>query len=81
MIVAVLNFTPETHFNYDIGVPREGKWEAILNSDAAKYGGSGKGNPNQLTASGQGKHGRPYSLTLTIPPLGVIFLKPARGAS
>jgi 1,4-alpha-glucan branching enzyme len=75
MIVAVLNFTPETHFNYNIGVPLAGNWKEMLNSDATKYGGSGKGNHNPLTASSQGKHSRLYSLTLTIPPLGVIFLK------
>jgi 1,4-alpha-glucan branching enzyme len=74
--MAVLNFTPQTHFNYDIGVPLAGIWKEILNSDAAKYGGSGKGNPDPVTASNQGKHGRPYSLTLTVPPLAVIFLKP-----
>ncbi len=75
MLVAVLNFTPETNFNYDVGVPLAGTWKEILNSDATKYGGSGQGNPNPLTASTTGKHGRPYSLNLTIPPLGVIFLK------
>jgi 1,4-alpha-glucan branching enzyme len=76
LVMAVLNFTPQTHFNYDIGVPLAGIWKEILNSDAAKYGGSGKGNPDPVTASNQGKHGRPYSLTLTVPPLAVIFLKP-----
>ncbi len=75
MIVAVLNFTPETHFNYDIGVPLAGVWKEILNSDATKYGGSGQGNLNPLTALDKGKHGRAYSLTLTIPPLAAIFFK------
>jgi 1,4-alpha-glucan branching enzyme len=77
MIVVVLNFTPETHFNYDVGIPLAGNWKEMLNSDATKYGGSGKGNPNPLTASNRGRHGRPDSLTLTIPPLAVIFLKHA----
>jgi 1,4-alpha-glucan branching enzyme len=76
MIAAVLNFTPETHFNYDIGVPLGGTWQEILNGDASKYGGSGQGNLNTLTASINGRHGRSYYLTLTIPPLAVIFLKP-----
>jgi len=75
MIAVVCNFTPETHFNYDVGVPLAGSWKEMLNSDAPKYGGSGKGNHNPLTTSNQGKHSRPYSLTLTIPPLAVIFLK------
>jgi len=75
MIVVVCNFTPETHFSYDIGVPLGGEWTEILNGDAAEYGGSSKGNPNTLTASNSSKHNRPFSLTLTIPPLAVIFLK------
>jgi 1,4-alpha-glucan branching enzyme len=77
----VCNFTPETHFSYDIGVPLPGTWEEILNSDAAKYGGSGQGNHIPLTASDKGRHGRPYSLTLTIPPLGIIFLKRQKPAT
>ncbi len=75
VIMAVCNFTPGTLFNYEIGVPLAGDWTEILNSDNVKYGGSGQGNPNPLTASGGGRHGRPYSLTLTIPPLAVIFLR------
>jgi 1,4-alpha-glucan branching enzyme len=75
MIMVVLNFTPETHFSYDVGVPLGGTWQEIINGDASKYGGSGQGNPNPLTASSDGRHGRPYYLTLTIPPLAVIFLK------
>ena len=74
-IVAVCNFTPQTHFNYDIGVPLRGTWQEVLNGDAAKYGGSGQGNPDALKASNKAMHGRPYSITLTIPPLAVIFLK------
>jgi 1,4-alpha-glucan branching enzyme len=81
LIVVVLNFTPETYLNYDIGVPMSGVWTEILNSDATKYGGSGKGNPGPLKASNAGKHGRPFSLSLTIPPLAVIFLKCLKPAS
>jgi len=75
MILAVCNFTPQTHFSYDIGVPLPGAWSEILNSDDAGYGGSGQGNHNTLVASSAGRHGRPYSLSLTVPPLAVIFLK------
>jgi len=74
-VVVVCNFTPETHFRYDIGVPLPGTWEEILNSDDAKYGGSGQSNHTPLTASDTGKHSLPHSITLTIPPLAVIFLK------
>jgi 1,4-alpha-glucan branching enzyme len=74
-LVVVCNFTPETHFRYAIGVPLPGTWEEILNSDAAEYDGSGQGNFNPLSTNDRPWHGRPCSLTLTIPPLAVIFLK------
>jgi 1,4-alpha-glucan branching enzyme len=76
-LVIVGNFTPQTHFRYDIGVSLPGTWQEILNSDAAKYGGSGQGNYNPLQTADKGWQGRPYSLTLTLPPLAVIFLKPS----
>jgi 1,4-alpha-glucan branching enzyme len=75
MVVIVCNFTPQAHHNYGIGVPLPGTWREILNGDDLKYGGSGQGNHQPLQASNQGRHWRPYSLNLTIPPLAVIFLK------
>jgi len=75
LIVAVCNFTPQTYFNYDIGVPLPGMWQEALNSDAAKYGGSSQVNPQALESKNKAMHGRPYSISLTIPPLAVVFLK------
>ncbi|HJX12554.1 MAG TPA: 1,4-alpha-glucan branching protein GlgB [Dehalococcoidales bacterium] len=74
-VVMVCNFTPETHFNYDVGVPRPGLWKEVLNSDATNYGGSGQGNPHTLETSPRNVHGRPAALTLTIPPLAAVFLE------
>jgi len=74
-IVAICNFTPETFFEYRIGVPMQGLWDEVLNSDDLKYGGSGQGNGHALEASKTSMHGRPCSLTLTLPPLAAIFLK------
>jgi 1,4-alpha-glucan branching enzyme len=74
-LLTVCNFTPETYFNYEVGVPADGRWIEIINSDAVKFGGSGQVNPTPLTASKNDRHGRPYSISLTIPPLGVTFLK------
>jgi 1,4-alpha-glucan branching enzyme len=75
MAVVVCNFTPEAHFNYDIGVPLPGNWQEVLNSDASKYGGSGQGNPQALQASNKGMHGRAHAINITIPPLATIFIK------
>ena len=75
LILAVCNFTPVPRLNYRVGVPRDGFWQEILNSDAVEHGGVGYGNFGGVDASPLGFHGRPYSLTLTLPPLGAVFLK------
>jgi 1,4-alpha-glucan branching enzyme len=75
MVLVVINFTPLPREGYGVGVPRGGTWAEILNSDADVYHGSGKGNPGQIEASPTPLHGRSHSLSLTLPPLGMIFLK------
>jgi len=75
LIAVVCNFTPVPRWNYRVGVPRGGYWREILNSDAVEHGGSGKGNLGGQEASPVGYHGRPFSLNLTLPPLGAVFLK------
>ena len=74
-VLIVCNFTPVPRYNYRAGVPRGGFWREVLNSDAKEYGGSGHGNLGGMEASPIPFHGRPYSLNLTLPPLGVTFLK------
>jgi 1,4-alpha-glucan branching enzyme len=74
-IVVICNFTPVPRYNYRVGVPHGGFWREILNSDAAEHGGSGHGNLGGVEATPVGYHGRPHSLNLTLPPLGVVFLK------
>ena len=78
VIAVVCNFTPMTHFNYRIGVPQPGFWKELLNSDAAEYGGSGQGNLGGVKAAAIPFHGRPYSLTITLPPLAAVFFKPSQ---
>jgi 1,4-alpha-glucan branching enzyme len=75
MILVVLNFTPTPRYNYQVGAPRGGLWQEILNSDAEEYGGSGHGNFGEIEAVPVEIHGRPYSLKLTLPPLGAVFFK------
>jgi 1,4-alpha-glucan branching enzyme len=74
-VLVICNFTPVPRFNYRIGVPTGGFWEEVLNSDAKEYGGSGVGNAGGAEASQLPFHGRPYSLSLTLPPLGILFFK------
>jgi 1,4-alpha-glucan branching enzyme len=75
-ILVVANFTPVPRLNYRVGVPAGGLWTEILNSDAQDYGGSGQGNLGGAEASPVPSHGRYHSLVLTLPPLGIIALKP-----
>jgi len=74
-IVVVCNFTPVPRLEYRLGVPAGGYWRELLNSDGKEYGGSGMGNAGGVMAEPEPVHGRPYSLNLTLPPLGALFLK------
>jgi 1,4-alpha-glucan branching enzyme len=74
-VLVVCNFTPVPRHNYRLGVPSGGHWRELLNSDATDYAGSGVGNGGGVHAEGVPSHGRRYSVNLTLPPLGVLFLK------
>lgn len=75
LMIVVFNFTPVPRLNYRIGAPRGGGWREVLNSDAKDYGGSGWGTMGGVTAAPVPFHGRPYSITMALPPLAVIFFK------
>lgn len=75
LIACVFNFSAVPRYNYRLGVPRKGHWEEILNSDAKIYGGTGRGNFGGLDTVPFPLHGRDYSMTMNIPPLGAVFLR------
>jgi 1,4-alpha-glucan branching enzyme len=75
IVLVVGNFTPVLRTNYRVGVPRGGRWREALNSDADVYGGGGQGNFGGVDAEEIASHGRPYSVSLTLPPLAMLFLK------
>ncbi|CAG1016147.1 partial 1,4-alpha-glucan branching enzyme GlgB, partial [Burkholderiaceae bacterium] len=62
--------------NVLLGVPVKGRWQELLNSDARDYGGSGWGNLGGVEAAPVSSQGRAQSLSLTLPPLAMIVLKP-----
>jgi 1,4-alpha-glucan branching enzyme len=74
ILVAVMNFTPMPRYNYQVGMPLGGTWTEVLNSDAPVYGGSGQGNMGTVEAVPLPLHGRRWSVNLTLPPLGAVFL-------
>ncbi|HBZ54427.1 MAG TPA: 1,4-alpha-glucan branching enzyme, partial [Syntrophobacteraceae bacterium] len=75
LILAVCNFTPVPRHHYRVGVPAGGYWREVMNSDAQEYGGSGQGNLGGVEASPLPFHGRPCSLSVTAPPLGITVFK------
>ena len=74
-LLVVFNGTPVPHHNYRLGAPQGGRWQEIFNSDASIYGGTDVGNQGFVDAHDEGTHGRPYSLELTLPPLGLLVFK------
>jgi 1,4-alpha-glucan branching enzyme len=75
LLIVACNFTPVPRMNYRVGVPAGGFWREVMNSDALEYGGGGWGNLGGLEAAPISIHGRPYSLSLTLPALAAVFLK------
>ena len=75
IVVVACNFTPTPRYKYRIGVPCSGDWIEILNSDAHAYGGSGQGNFGKIIASKKSTHGRPFTISVTLPPLAVLYFK------
>ncbi|MDL1955740.1 MAG: 1,4-alpha-glucan branching protein GlgB [Candidatus Desulfofervidus auxilii] len=75
-LICVLNLTPVPRFNYRIGVPELKTYLEIFNSDSEYYGGSNLGNLGKIKAESIHAHGFPYSVSLTLPPLAGLILKP-----
>jgi 1,4-alpha-glucan branching enzyme len=74
-VVVACNFTPVPRYGYRVGVPLPGYYRERINTDAALYGGGNIGNSGGVMAEDVGSHGRPHSLSLTLPPLGTVILE------
>ena len=74
-VLAVCNFQPQKRENYCIGVPYAGIYEELFSSDSTEYGGSGICNGDSIHTLDQAMHGYEQSVSLTLPPLSVLFLK------
>jgi len=79
ILVFVFNFTPASRADYRIGAPVPGFYREVINSDAECFGGSNRGLGGGVWAEPVPWHGKPYSLNLLIPPLGMLVLKPEGG--
>ncbi|MDQ1909345.1 1,4-alpha-glucan branching protein GlgB [Paenibacillus sp. GD4] len=77
-LIILCNFTPVYHSEYRIGVPVQGQYVERFNSDAGQYGGSGKLNSGMLGTEPVPWHNQPYSLTIAVPPLAAVLIKPVK---
>ncbi|WP_079149524.1 1,4-alpha-glucan branching enzyme [Streptomyces sp. EN27] len=78
-LLAVSHFSPAVRTDYRLGVPETGTegWVEILNTDSARYGGGDVRNEEPLKAEAVPAHGRPSSISLTLPPLATVWFRPA----
>ncbi|MCX5042900.1 1,4-alpha-glucan branching protein GlgB [Aldersonia sp. NBC_00410] len=74
VVACLFNFSGVAHGDYRVGLPEQGRWVEILNTDATDYHGSGIGNLGAVTATARPWHGRPASATVALPPNGAIWI-------
>ena len=77
-VITCCNFTPVPREGYRLGVPHGGIYDEVFNSDSTWYGGGNLGNAGAIATTPHPHHGRDHSLTLTLPPLATVVLKPRR---
>jgi 1,4-alpha-glucan branching enzyme len=77
LLAAVSNFSARPHHGYQLGLPAPGRWVEVINTDGQEYYGSGVGNLGGVEATNEPWHGRDYSATVSLPPIGTIWLRHA----
>jgi len=75
LVVIICNLTPQTYFDYALGVPRGGYYRERLNTDATIYGGSGQGNAGGVYSYDYARDGHPHTLFFTLPPLAALIFE------
>ncbi|MEW9532679.1 1,4-alpha-glucan branching protein GlgB [Microbispora sp. NPDC049125] len=75
VLACVANFSGSPHLDYRLGLPVGGRWEEVINTDAYEYAGSGVGNMGGVEAIEAPHHGLPFSVRLSVPPLGAVWLR------
>ena len=75
IVACIANMAPVVRDDYRVGLPAEGHWAEILNTDAMEYGGSGVGNLGGVMAHDAPWHGRPASARMVLPPLATVWLR------
>ena len=73
-VAVAVNMTPVER-RLRLGLPQAGRWEEVLNTDAAIYGGQNRGNMGGVATEAVPHHGQPHSALITLPPLSAVFLE------
>ncbi|MEZ5119387.1 MAG: 1,4-alpha-glucan branching protein GlgB [Candidatus Nanopelagicales bacterium] len=76
LMACVVNFSAIPHHDYRVGLPVGGTWSEVINTDASEYGGSGVGNFGAVGAEQIEWHGRPFSASVSVPPLAAVWFRP-----
>ena len=74
-LIVLCNFQPMVQEEYHIGVPVYGIYKEVFNTDDTKYGGSGVSNGDKILTDDIALHGCGQSLSVTVPPMSVSFIK------
>ena len=69
------NFSAVPHRDFRLGLPSEGRWEEVLNTDAEGYTGSGVGNLGAVEAVAGDHHGQPAHADIVVPPLACVWFR------
>jgi 1,4-alpha-glucan branching enzyme len=77
-IIVVCNFAPVERRNFQVGVPYEGHYEELLNTEMREFGGMWTEHLPEMATSLEGLNGQPFSIEFTLPALSVVFIKPKR---
>ncbi len=77
-LIVVCNFTPVERRKFQVGVPYEGHYEVLLNTEMQEFGGTWTINIPEMITSLDGMNRQPFSIEFTLPALGVLFIKPKR---
>jgi 1,4-alpha-glucan branching enzyme len=75
VLACIANFAGVPHEGYRVGLPRAGRWDEVVNTDADIYAGSGVGNAGGVDAISEPHHGQQASATLRVPPLATLWLR------
>ncbi|WP_312634513.1 1,4-alpha-glucan branching protein GlgB [Oscillibacter sp.] len=80
-LLCAVNFSPNTYPDYRVGVPEQGRYTEVFNTDGEAFGGEGYGNDSPVETQAVPFHGRAQSVVLRIPPFGGVFLRMEKNAA